>query len=49
MQLQNRQVAIVRYLGKAISILPPTSRKLFWQGVDVEIIDISGDAQLAPR
>ena len=43
-----QQVAIVRYQGKVISILPPTSRKLFWQGVDVEIIDISNDAKLSP-
>lgn len=47
-QLQNQQVAIVRYLGKVISILPPTSRKLFWQGVEVEVIDISNDAKLPP-
>lgn len=46
MQLQTSQVAIVRYRGKVISILPPTTRKLFWQGVAVEILDISADAQL---
>ena len=46
-QLQNHQVAIVRYLGKVISILPPTSRKLFWKGVEVDVIDISSDAKLA--
>ncbi len=48
-QLLTWQVAIVRYRGKVISILPPTSRKLFWQGVEVEIIDISADAQLESR
>lgn len=48
-QLQNQQVAIVRYLGKVIAILPPTSRKLFWQGVEVEVIDISSDAKLPPN
>ncbi|WP_317104992.1 slipin family protein [Chroococcidiopsis sp. SAG 2025] len=48
-QLQDRQVAIVRYLGKVVAILPPTSRKLFWQGVEVEIIDISNDAKLSPN
>ncbi|MEH2308894.1 slipin family protein [Nostoc sp.] len=48
-QLQTSQVAIVRYRGKVISILPPTSRKLFWQGVAVEILDISADAQLQPN
>ncbi|MCU0535610.1 MAG: slipin family protein [Hydrococcus sp. Prado102] len=45
-RLQERQVAIVRYLGKVIAILPPTSRKLFWRGVEVEVIDISNDAKL---
>ncbi len=45
-QLLSQQVAIVRYRGKVISILPPTSRKLFWQGVEVEVIDISTDAKL---
>ncbi|WP_017651598.1 slipin family protein [Fortiea contorta] len=48
-QLLNQQVAIVRYQGKIISILPPNSRKLFWQGVEVEVIDISTDAKLSPR
>ena len=47
-QAAAQQVAIVRYQGKAIAILPPTNRKLFWQGVDVEIIDISNDAKLSP-
>ncbi|BAY07894.1 SPFH domain, Band 7 family protein [Calothrix sp. NIES-2098] len=48
-QLQNQQVAIVRYQGKVISILAPCSRKLFWQGVEVEAIDISIDAKLSSR
>jgi hypothetical protein len=43
------QVAIVRHQGKVIAILPPCDRKLFWQGVEVEIIDISTDAKLPPR
>lgn len=45
-ELLPSQVGIVRYRGKVISILPPTSRKLFWQGVGVEIIDISNNAKL---
>lgn len=45
-QLQNQQVAIVRYQGKLVSILAPCSRKLFWQGVEVEVIDITTDAKL---
>ncbi|MBF2004538.1 MAG: slipin family protein [Chlorogloeopsis fritschii C42_A2020_084] len=48
-QLQNQQVAIARYQSKAIAILPPCSRKLFWQGVEVEVIDISTDAKLPSR
>jgi regulator of protease activity HflC (stomatin/prohibitin superfamily) len=46
-QLLAHQVAIVRHLGKIIAILSPTSRKLFWQGVDVEIIEIGTDAKLS--
>lgn len=48
-QLQNQQVAIVRYQGKVIAILAPCDRKLFWQGVAVEVIDISTDAKLPSR
>ena len=48
-QLQSQQVAIVRYLGKAIAILPPTTRKLFWRGVEVEVIDLSSNAKLSPN
>ncbi|MEG3842458.1 slipin family protein [Microcoleus sp. herbarium14] len=48
-QLLGHQIAIVRYQGKVISFLPPTSRKLFWQGVEVEIIDINTNANLEPR
>ncbi|MBW4612806.1 MAG: slipin family protein [Desmonostoc vinosum HA7617-LM4] len=48
-QLLNQQVAIARYQGKVISILGPCSRKLFWQGVEVEVIDISTDAKLPSR
>jgi regulator of protease activity HflC (stomatin/prohibitin superfamily) len=45
-QLLGHQIAIVRYQGKVISVVPPTSRKLFWQGVEVEIIDINTDFSL---
>nr|WP_229425878.1 slipin family protein [Lusitaniella coriacea] len=45
-QLSRNFVAIVRDRGKVISILPPCSQKLFWQGVEVEEIDISGNAKL---
>jgi regulator of protease activity HflC (stomatin/prohibitin superfamily) len=48
-QLQNQQVAIVRYQGKVVSILAPCSRKLFWQGVEIEVIDITTDAKLPSR
>jgi regulator of protease activity HflC (stomatin/prohibitin superfamily) len=48
-QLVNNQVAIIRYQGKVIAILSPCDRKLFWQGVEVEVIDISDDAKLPPR
>ncbi|WP_245916049.1 SPFH domain-containing protein [Merismopedia glauca] len=45
-QLEPDKVAIVRYQGKVISILPPASRKLFWRGVEIEIVDISSDPKL---
>ncbi|MGL5059919.1 MAG: slipin family protein, partial [Microcoleus sp.] len=45
-QLLGHQIAIVRDKGKVIAFLPPTSRKLFWQGVAVEIIDINTDVNL---
>lgn len=48
-ELLAQEVAIVRYRGSAIAILPPTSRKLFWQGVEVEVIDISSDSKLSPK
>ena len=40
------QVGIVRDKQQPITILPPHSRKLFWQGVTVETIDISNDPKL---
>lgn len=48
-QLLGHQIAIVRDRGKVIAFLPPTSRKLFWQGVEVEIIDINTDVNLEHR
>ncbi len=47
-QLTGQQVGIVRYQGKVIAILPPHSRKLFWQGVEVEAIEITNEAKLPP-
>ncbi|MEK0189584.1 slipin family protein, partial [Microcoleus anatoxicus PTRS2] len=47
-QLLGNQIAIVRDRGKVIAFLPPTSRKLFWQGVEVEIIDINTHVNLHP-
>ncbi|WP_373542987.1 slipin family protein [Chamaesiphon sp.] len=44
-----QQVGIVRDRQQPIAILPPHSRKLFWQGVTVETIDISNDAKLSPQ
>ncbi len=44
-----QQVGIVRDRQQPIAILPPHSRKLFWQGVTVETIDISTDAKLSSQ
>jgi regulator of protease activity HflC (stomatin/prohibitin superfamily) len=40
-QLESAELAIVRYRDKPIAILPPCSRKLFWQTVTIERIDLS--------
>jgi regulator of protease activity HflC (stomatin/prohibitin superfamily) len=44
-----QQVAIVRERKQPIAIIAPLSRKLFWQGVTVETIDISQDAKLPAK
>lgn len=44
--LGGQEVAIARHKNKVIAVLPPCSRKLFWKGVTVEIIDISTNAKL---
>jgi regulator of protease activity HflC (stomatin/prohibitin superfamily) len=48
-ELGAQQVAIVRHKGKAIAVLPPCSRKLFWKGVTLEILDISTESHLSPN
>lgn len=48
-QLSATQVALVRHKGKLISILSPASRKLFWKGVEVEMLDIAEGFKLAPK
>ncbi|PZD75057.1 hypothetical protein C1752_00498 [Acaryochloris thomasi RCC1774] len=45
-QLGGQEVAIARHKNKVIAVLPPCSRKLFWKGVTVEVIDISSNAKL---
>ncbi|MCS6813844.1 MAG: slipin family protein [Cyanobacteria bacterium] len=47
--LSAQQVAIVRHHGKVVAILPPSSRRLFWKGVEVELIDLATEAKLPPR
>jgi len=47
-ELGAQEVAIARYKGKVIAILPPCSRKVFWKGVEIEIVNISTDAKLRP-
>ncbi len=44
-----QQVGIVRERQQPIAIIAPLSRKLFWQGVTVETIDISQDAKLPAK
>ena len=47
--LTAQEVAIVRYQGKVVSILPPTSRRLFWQAAMVEVVNISEQPKLPER
>jgi regulator of protease activity HflC (stomatin/prohibitin superfamily) len=48
-ELDNNTVAIARFKGKVIAILPPCSRKLFWQGVEVETINVATQPKLPQR
>lgn len=48
-QLSANQTAIVRYQSKTIEIVPPSSRKLFWKGVEIEIVDIEAEPKLPTR
>ena len=43
------EVAIARHQGKVIGVLTPTSRQLFWRGVEVEVIDLNTNAKLPAR
>ncbi|WP_027893560.1 slipin family protein [Calidithermus chliarophilus] len=47
-QLGAAQVALVRHKGKVIAVLPPASRKLFWKGVEVEVLDTLEHFKLSP-
>jgi regulator of protease activity HflC (stomatin/prohibitin superfamily) len=44
-----QQVAIIRDRQQPIAILPPHTRKLFWQSVAVEIIDIATNPKLTQK
>lgn len=48
-QLSATQVALVRYKGKVIAVLPPASRKLYWKGVNLEVIDLAETFKVAPK
>lgn len=48
-QLGSAEVAIVRHQAKVIEIVSPCSRKLFWKGVEIEIVDIQTDPKLPVR
>lgn len=44
-----QEVALVRFRGKVIAVLPPTSRRLFWKGVTVETVDLMSERELPQR
>jgi regulator of protease activity HflC (stomatin/prohibitin superfamily) len=45
-ELSATEVAIVRHKGRTIAILPPSSRKLFWNDVTVAVIDVQAQPKL---
>jgi regulator of protease activity HflC (stomatin/prohibitin superfamily) len=47
-ELAGREIAIIREKGKIVAILPPAKRQLFWQGIEVEKIDLETQAKLTP-
>jgi regulator of protease activity HflC (stomatin/prohibitin superfamily) len=48
-QLGAEELAIVRHKGKAIALLPPHSRKLFWSDATIEVVNLQTEAKLAQR
>lgn len=44
-----QEVALVRFRGKVIAVLPPTARRLFWKGVTVETVDLATERELPGR
>ncbi len=47
--LSETEIAIVRDRGNVIDVLPPGSRRLFWEGVTIEVIDTQAQPQLTER
>jgi regulator of protease activity HflC (stomatin/prohibitin superfamily) len=47
-ELEAQELAIVRHKGKLVAILPPSTRQLFWQGINIEVVDLSFQAKLTP-
>jgi regulator of protease activity HflC (stomatin/prohibitin superfamily) len=48
-ELGAEELAIVRHKGKAIALLPPHSRKLFWSDAAIEIVNLQTEPKLAQR
>jgi hypothetical protein len=47
-ELEAQELGIVRHKGKMVAILPPSTRQLFWQGINIEVVDLSFQAKLSP-
>jgi regulator of protease activity HflC (stomatin/prohibitin superfamily) len=47
-ELEAQELGIVRHKGKLVAILPPSTRQLFWQGINMEVVDLSFQAKLNP-
>jgi regulator of protease activity HflC (stomatin/prohibitin superfamily) len=45
--LTAQELGLVRNKGKLVAILPPSTRQLFWQGVDIQVVDFSYQSKLS--
>jgi regulator of protease activity HflC (stomatin/prohibitin superfamily) len=47
-ELEAQELGLVRHKGKLVAVLPPSTRQLLWQGINIEVVDLSFQAKLSP-